>query len=220
MERGLNASKIDVVYNSIDISKYAKDAGERIRFREQHSLSPDKYVVVGAGSFVEVKGFHILIEAFALSVRENKNLHLLLAGDGPMKCAYLNKIQELGIEDKVTISPSYVKDIRPWLWAADLFVLPSISEPFGIITLEAMAANLPVIVSAEGGPSEVITNYVDGFIVPPSQPHVLSETINHVASFSQSELDRIIQQLELFGNKTTADRLIAVYDKVLAEKKS
>ena len=100
------------------------------------------------GIYIYRKGFDILIKAFA-KVKElyggQENLYLALIGAGEEKENYSALSKELNI--KIIMPDKFVKDVREWLWACDIFVMPSREEGFSIALLEALAAGLPVIVS-------------------------------------------------------------------------
>ena len=219
--RGLDPQKIDVVYNSVDTAGFARREGERLSFRKALSLPPDATVILGAGTFVHVKGFHILIEAFArleCNARDKK-FHLLLVGDGPMRTEYEKQIECIGLSEKVTISKGYADDIRPWLWAADIFVLPSIQEPFGIIVLEAMAAGLPVIVTNDGGAKEIVADGESGFLIPSEDAEAMRLAVEYASNLSLNTkkmmLAKAQERLEYFTPTSLAERLMRVYQKVL-----
>ena len=217
---GLPHHLIDVVYNSIDVPKYSKNISKRTAFRESHHILPHEKVFVGAGSFSFIKGFDILIDAFAYVASSDENVRLLIAGDGQDRKKYLDRACSHNLREKIIFSGGYVGDIRPWLWGADFFVLPSRAEPFGIITLEAMAAELPVIVTDSGGSAEIITNGIDGLVVPVDNSRLMADAMKKMLIMDTPELERMLfkakSRLDFFTSKALASRQIAVYEKMLA----
>ncbi|MDR1651660.1 MAG: glycosyltransferase family 4 protein [Synergistaceae bacterium] len=222
--KGLDPRKIEVTYNSIDISKYRPDGAVREDFRRRLGLGAGDRAFVSAGAFRPIKGFDVFIKAFAALRERGPNVKLLLAGDGECKDSYLRLAGELGVSDSVVISDGFVPDIRPWLWAADCFVLPSIGEPFGIIVLEAMAAGLPVIVTDSGGPGEIIHDGAEGLVVPPRSPERLSLAMEAVLAMSGNAIssmkENMKKRLEVFTVQKHAFHLVKIYEKVLAEYRS
>ena len=107
------------------------------------------------GRFVPKKGFDLLLDAFARVAGSDPDARLCLAGDGPCRSALLEQIHRLGIGDRVDLV-GWVDDVRGLLADADVFVLPSLVEPFGIVLLEAMACGVPIVASRTDGPLDVL----------------------------------------------------------------
>ena len=111
--------------------------------------------IFAAGRFVEKKGFNVLLEALADLKAMDINFSLQLAGDGPEFSALRTLSIELGLDEHVQFLGRR-NDIPNLMKNADLFVLPSLREPFGIIVLEAMAMGTPIIATRSEGPLEVL----------------------------------------------------------------
>lgn len=230
IRQGVPPGKIDVVYNSIEVGKYRPSclsdelAGRALR--ERCGFGPEDRVFIGAGSFVRVKGFDILLRAFSLlrADEDAGRARLLLVGDGPLRGEYASIISSLGIGNFVAVSDSYAPDIRPWMWASDFFVLPSRAEPFGIILLEAMASGLPAIATDEGGPGEVITDGIDGLLSPAGSPEALAARMRRMLFMSGAERGvmtaRAGARLAAFTSAALASREEEVYRKVLEATRS
>jgi glycosyltransferase involved in cell wall biosynthesis len=220
--QGLDPEKIDVVYNSIDAEKYARDDEVRKKFREGLRISPDEKIFAAAGIFRRNKGFDFLIRAFAEFARSRCDVRLLLAGDGEERKIYSGLVESLDVRDRVIISDGYVPDIRPWLWGADFFVLPSRGEPFGIILLEALASGLPVIATDEGGPREIITHEANGLLTPVDDVPSMIRTMERMITASASEISVMTalgrECLSDFTSKALAGKCLAIYKKVLMSR--
>jgi|GEM_PF-296874 len=222
--QGMDPSLVDVVYNSVDTERYHRGSSAleaRSKFREAHGIGSDDKVFIGAGRLDPVKGFDVLLRAFALLAREEPRARLLLAGEGPSRDRYAAMIGELGIADRTVLSDGFVTDIRPWLWGADFFVMPSFNEPFGIITLEAMASGLPVIVTDRGGPPEFITDGREGFVVPTRDEAATADAMRRMMLTDDAGLAQMLanaqERLTFFTSAALADRQIAIYERVLEE---
>ena len=111
--------------------------------------------IFAAGRFVEKKGFNVLLEALADLKAMDINFSLQLAGDGPKFSALRAMSIELGLDEHVQFLGRR-NDIPNLMKNADLFILPSLREPFGIIVLEAMAMGTPIIATRSEGPLEVL----------------------------------------------------------------
>lgn len=111
--------------------------------------------IVAMGRFVHKKGFDDLLRAFAVLELPNRQPRLTLAGDGP-EAEQLHRLsRELGIADRVEF-PGWIEDVTAFLDPADLFVLPSRDEPFGIVVLEAMARNAAIVSTRTKGPVTIL----------------------------------------------------------------
>ena len=219
---GLDSKKIEVVYNSIDVKKYEPNQSIRQEFRAKCGLSPNNRVFVAAGRFCREKGFDVLLKAFAAAGRGDPSLRLLLAGDGQERDLYERLISDLEIRDRVTLSKGYEADIRPWLWGADCFVLPSREEPFGIIVLEAMASDLPVIATDKGGPREFIEDGKNGFLIPAGDVQRMAATMIGVMGMDEKSKIEVSacarERLSYFSKEVSAQRQIELYEKILQKR--
>ena len=149
--QGINPEKITVIHNPADTHKFSRDESKRKEFRKVLGLSENEILFSGMGIYVHRKGFDILIKAFAevcRSYRGNEKLSLAIIGGGGEKGMleyYLRLANELGVN--IIMPSEFVEDVRKWLWASDIFVMPSREEGFSIALLEAIASGLPAVVS-------------------------------------------------------------------------
>jgi glycosyltransferase involved in cell wall biosynthesis len=173
-------SKIRVILNGVEPPPYLAQDGPSLR--EELSLPVNTTVVVTIGSIIPEKGYDDLLKA-ARRVREvNGNVAFLIVGGGaPAEIESLkNAINLLGLSQTVFYL-GYRTDVRRVLADSDILVLPSLSEAFSLVTVEAMAAGKPVIATDCGGPSEIIIDGETGFIVPVHDPLALSTKILQLA---------------------------------------
>jgi len=130
---------------------------ERGSAREIFNLPGDACVVLSVGRLEHFKGHDILLHAWPLLLEQKPEAQLWIAGSGSCHVVLQQQAKQLGIESSVHFAGQLAADDVHWLMAsADLFVLPSRSEPFGIVLLEAMAHGLPVVASRVGGIPEVV----------------------------------------------------------------
>lgn len=113
--------------------------------------------VLALGRLVAKKGFDVLLDALALlAAREPAPVvELVIAGDGPLRAALETRAQALPRSVSVRFA-GWIDEVGPLFARADLFVLPSRDEPFGIVVLEAMAAGVPIVATRTAGPLEVL----------------------------------------------------------------
>jgi glycosyltransferase involved in cell wall biosynthesis len=174
---GLAPSKVVVIHNGIDLNHWTGGSkSEQELFRRELNLGLEDFIVFSAGRLLDWKGHEILIRAAAELAVTRSRFKLLIAGDGPLR-SYLDQlVEELELQDSVKFL-GHLPDIRHLMVLSDLFVLPSIKEPFGLVLLEAMAADLPIIATDAGGVSEIIANEQNGVLVPPGDVASLARAI-------------------------------------------
>jgi glycosyltransferase involved in cell wall biosynthesis len=146
---GVPLSKIEVVHNGVYSS------GEMGYYRENYFK--DRKVVLFLGRITFQKGPDYLVEAAARVVPEVPNVLFVMAGSGDMMPRMIERVHELGLGDHFEF-PGFLrgKDVERMLATADLYVMPSVSEPFGISALEAINFGTPAIISRQSGVSEVL----------------------------------------------------------------
>ena len=147
------ADKIDIVQNGVPLERFRFDAELREKSRTDLKLKPDQIALLFAGSGWERKGLLFAIEAMQLC--KNRNMRLLVAGRGNQRSYKSKRVQFLG----------EVLDLVRIYAAADIFILPTIYDPFSNACLEALACGLPVITTRANGFSEIIEDGVHGSIV-------------------------------------------------------
>src|SRR3954447_4659058 len=155
------ADKIDVVRNGVPLDKFRFDAGLRETSRAKLKLEQDEIALLFAGSGWERKGLLFATEAMALC--KNRKMRLLVAGRGEARRFKTTRLR-FWREDPVQFLGE-VADLVPVYAAADMFILPTIYDPFSNACLEALASGLPVITTRSNGSSEIIENGVHGSIV-------------------------------------------------------
>jgi UDP-glucose:(heptosyl)LPS alpha-1,3-glucosyltransferase len=158
---GYPADKIGIVYNGVPLDKFRFDSERREKSREDLKLKPDQIVLLFAGSGWERKGLLFAIQAMALC--KNRKMRLLVAGRGN-EMLYKTKRLRFWREEPVRFLGEVADIVRVYA-AADIFILPTIYDPFSNACLEALACGLPVITTRSNGFSEIIEDTAHGSIV-------------------------------------------------------
>jgi glycosyltransferase involved in cell wall biosynthesis len=177
---GLPADKLVMIPNGVEIEAYKKIENENLSsFRSKFAL-PEEKIVLFVGRLVYEKGVHVLINAVP-KVLEKVNAKFVIVGNGYMKEQLSNIVRNMGLAHKVHFA-GFVDDetLRKLQKCADVSVVPSLFEPFGIVALEAMAAKSPVVVSDTGGLSEIVEHEVTGVKVYANNPESLAWGITRV----------------------------------------
>jgi glycosyltransferase involved in cell wall biosynthesis len=169
---GLPNDKLVMVPNGVNTHNYDID-NDYQTFRAKYAL-PDENIVLYVGRLVYEKGIHILINAVP-KILAKVNAKFIIVGSGYMKEQLLNIVRSMGLEHKVLFEgfmdePTLLKLQK----CADVSVVPSLFEPFGIVALEAMAAKSPIVVSDTGGLSEIVDHDKTGVKVYPNNPDSLA----------------------------------------------
>ena len=161
-----------------------------------------------------------LIAAFADVRRAFPDAVCVVAGEGRLQSQLQAQIGRIGLESVVRLL-GHRADVLSIVAASDLFVLPSLAEPFGLAIVEAMALGKPVIATRAGGPCEIVVPEETGMLVPPADPSALAAAIRELLSDParsrrMGEMGR--QQFErLYSRKEMAEATLAVYSEALRE---
>ncbi len=210
--------KITVIYNGVSLQRFhpdnKKSKGEAIR--RQLGVNPDEILILHVGSGFERKGTGVLLEAFEKLADFPWRLALL------GKANWSQKLQDLpqSIRDKI-IPLDPVDDVENYYAAADLFVLPSIYEPFGNAVLEALATGLPVIVSRACGSAEILTPDEEGMVLEnPEDFRELADKINRLADSNRRKQMGLKARIlaEKFTGKRNAQAMLAIYKEIIDAK--
>jgi N-acetyl-alpha-D-glucosaminyl L-malate synthase BshA len=157
--------EIEVIHNFVDSEQFRPD---RAGLPRSHLAREGQAVLMHASNFRPVKRLEVVVEAFA-RVRRERPCRLVLVGDGPERPRAEQQAREAGVLEDVSFlgSQECIEDLLP---LADVFVLPSANESFGLVALEAMSAGVPVVVTRNGGTGEVVEDGSCGFLVNPDDP--------------------------------------------------
>jgi glycosyltransferase involved in cell wall biosynthesis len=149
----IEPKKVLTVYNAVEPFDI-KPKNEARNIKEEK-------IVLFLGRITSQKGPGYFIDAAELVLQKMKNVRFVMAGKGDLRDQMISRTTELNISEYFSF-PGFIEDeeVHQLLASADVFVMPSVSEPFGIVALEAMHAQVPVIVSRQSGASEVLRNIV------------------------------------------------------------
>lgn len=157
---GIPADKIEVVHNSIDPTEMSKVSLNTDNYRYIKKMKSLGYkIVANIGRLTVQKGLNYLVEAAALALAKNPKLLFVISGSGELRDPLIELAADLGISDKV-IFTGFIRGqrFRELYELADMFVMPSISEPFGLTPLEAAYYDTAIILSKTCGVGEVLNN--------------------------------------------------------------
>jgi len=162
-KKHMQAFRSVVINNGIDLNRFNPGAPHR-DIRAALGIPHDKVLVLFIARFTSHKQPLSLLRAFAEALKRQPGMHLLMVGDGDEKAQAKNLVNELGVQDHVTLE-SFRQDVPDVLAAADIFVLPSLWEGLPIGLLEAMAMGKAVIASNVDGTCEIVEHGKNGMLV-------------------------------------------------------
>jgi len=205
--------EISVIYNFIDPERHQRPVPACIPPLD----CPDQHTVMHISNFRPVKRVGDVVKVFARIV-EQIDARLILVGDGPDAGVAHHLAHELGIADRISFT-GVVDGVAPLLQAANLLLLPSETESFGLVALEAMASGVPVIASDVGGLPEVVEHGVTGYLAPVGDVDKMAEYAVEIlsdcekcASFSKAARARAIER---FNYHDIVPQYEAVYERAL-----
>jgi glycosyltransferase involved in cell wall biosynthesis len=168
---------ITVIPLGVDVAEFRPLKSEGACLKQRLGLE-DRTVILFVGRLTPIKGVHHLVKAFAKICRLHPEACLLIRGEGEQK-KYLSKfIKDHGLEHYVFFLPFFPRKMLPVLYSmSDIFVLPSLKEPFGLVLLEAMACGKPAVGTNVGGIPDIIKDGVNGFLVKTGQTGELAEKL-------------------------------------------
>lgn len=179
---------IQTVYNGIDLNKFKRDEQSRAHVRSSLNITDDEIMLLAVGRLHEAKDYPNLLNALSLILKKNnitKKVKLVIAGEGEQKSILEQKIQALKIQDHVQLIGRR-NDVPQLMSAADLFVLSSSFEGFGLVVAEAMACETYVVATDCGGVQEVMGGF--GSLVNKSDSDALAIGIEKVLTKNIKEI--------------------------------
>lgn len=214
--------KIDIIPNGVDLNKfdgYEKD----MDFRRKYAKDNEK-IIFFVGRLVNEKGVHVLIDSVPKVLQFYNDAKFIIAGKGPQLEHLKAKANYMGVSHKVHFT-GYISDeeLSKIYKCADVAVFPSLYEPFGIVALEGMVANVPVVVSDTGGLSGIVEHGVDGMKSYTGNANSLADSILeilHNPEKAEKMKENALKKVHSIYNwKVITDKTIEVYENIINESK-
>ena len=222
---GISTNLVSIIPNGVDTLLFHPTPNLRksvFNLRQQHCIQNGKMLLY-VGRLVREKGCDILIDAFKTLNHDTPGTSLIIVGEGPLKQSLMNKVHQLGLQnhihfmgfvDQQTLVAAYK--------SADVLVIPSLYEPFGIVALEGMASGAPVVSSDVGGLSEVVENGFTGLKVTPGDRDSLVSAIRQVLEVPS--LSRFLKRngyeyiLKRYNWDLVAEKTVDIYMQALSQQ--
>ena len=220
----ISAKEVHYLPNGVDTKRFA--SGNKEDFLQKYTISRDQKILLTLGRIDPQKNQLFIIQLLPELLKEISNLHYVIIGHVTNDDYYSTiqkTIESSGLQNHCTVIPGidpFGDDLVNAYHAADLFLLPSIHEPFGIVLLEALSSKCPVIASHVGGIPYVISNGEDGVLLPTNDEKAWIQKIIFHLKNKESNLDMIENGfknvLKNYDWSVITDRLIKIYDKVIS----
>ena len=215
--RGIAPSRITVLQNAVD-PQWAERVRntDRVEARRRLGIAPGEPVLLSVGRMSREKAHIDLIQCFAILRKQGREARLILVGDGPER-PHLTQAAGAGV-----IFTGQVHDTTSYYAAADVLVLPSLTEGSPNVLLEAMAAGIPVVATEVGGIPEIVCHRESALLAPPQRPDLLAETIEEVLSSPELRQSLTAHALNIVAQKHSpearARTLIGLYKDIQAAR--
>jgi glycogen(starch) synthase len=215
----LPEDKIRVIPNGVNLDKFNKYTKNN-EFKKKYAAENEK-IIFFVGRLVDEKGAHLLIKAAPKILHYYEDAKFIIAGKGP-QLEYLHKIaKELNVYQKVYFT-GYIseEELAKLYMCADVAVFPSLYEPFGIVALESMLANVPVVVSDTGGLNEIVEHGVDGIKFYTGNSNSLADGVlkilldhEQTKKIKEKAMEKVLSK---YNWNVITERTLRIYNELLA----
>jgi len=222
---------VSVVSPGVNLKVFTAGAGKAAA-REFVGLPKDAHIITFVGRIQPHKGPEVLIRSIAEMVHHSPHLRPklivnIIGGASGANQSEVERLKELvtwlGIEDVVRFAPPVPReDLPQWYRAADLICVPSYSESFGLVALEAQACGTPVVATAVGGLRTAIADGISGVLVDGHDPRAWSSVLARLIQEPQRRVllsMGAIEHASHFGWDATSRGTLDIYDRVLSERR-
>ncbi len=213
--------RVTVIPTGIDLTPYRNADGTAVRAK--HGWREDQRVILSMGRLANVKNWPLLIDAAQIVLAKHPDVRFALIGDGPERDALQKQVKKSGLADRFEfIGRVPYEDVPSYLKAGDLFAYASITETQGLVTLEALAAGLPVAAVDASGTNETVENGVDGLLTA-NDHEALAAAIDQVLSDKAlyAQLQAAAKaKAEAWDIKVLAQKLLDIYAQAAVDQKA
>jgi L-malate glycosyltransferase len=215
---GIPQGRIDVVHDGIDVDKIARRPAADLH--AEYWLPHGVPVIVNVGALVGHKGHKHLIDAMPMVLREVRDAHLIIFGEGELRATLEKQIKQLNLAKKVLL-PGFREDVLSLVKTADLFVMSSLTEGLGSAVLDAMAMGQAVVGTNAGGIPEAVVPYETGLLAEPGDSKELAGAM--ITLLKDSDLRKAYGEAgrkrvaTYFGVDRLVEQTLAVYERLTGQ---
>ncbi|AZF31107.1 Poly(glycerol-phosphate) alpha-glucosyltransferase [Pseudomonas sp. R4-35-07] len=213
-----SAGRMIFVPNGIDTERYVFDEQVRDQVRARESIDSSIKVILAVGRLVEAKNYPCLLDAFKLISQDDENVRLWIVGDGPLATDLALRVNEAHLDEKIKFFGRR-NDVPSFYCAADVYVLSSAWEGFGLVVAEAMSCKTLVVATDCGGVKEVLGG--SGYLVEPFNPEALRQSIKLALSLPPEEKNSLVTSARSrVVDNFSIDSVISTWERLYTQPES
>ncbi len=197
--------EVKVIPNFVDPALFFPADCDALEHRDK-----DEVIIIHVSNFRPVKRVQDLIYAMKIVVKNYPKTRMLLVGDGPDRGPVEHLIDQFDLNNNVTLT-GFRSDIPNLMRCSDIGVLSSETESAPLTLLEGMSTGLPMVATSVGGIPEIVTDGVDGFIVPPKHPEVIAEALIALVNDQKLRTSIGAKAREKILNQYTSEKVVNAY---------
>ncbi len=217
LSRLLPADRVTVSPVGVDFARFSP--GDRAAARCACGLDREARLVLYVGRLSPEKGVPHLLEALGLARRRIAGLRLVVIGCGPLEGQLRSQVERLGLAESVRFVGRVPNAELPvWYRAAEVTVMPSLREGFGLVAVESLACGTPIVASRVGGTTDIARAFECGVLVPPRDPPALADAIAAVLSKSVPTTPNVGRGRARFGWPAKLARMDALFAAMTASR--
>lgn len=202
----LGVKNVKVLHNCVPISRFSKNNHSKKVIRSKLGISDEQILIGHVGRFSKVKNHDFLVDVIYVAIQKKSNIHLLLVGNGSELPSIKEKVEKLGITDKVTFL-SHRTDVPDLMKAMDVFVFPSLFEGFPVTLIEIQAVGLPCVASDKVTKEAFVSKNIYSMSIDQTAESWADKVLEIVGDFFYDskieafDIDHIIEELiNLYGS--------------------
>ncbi|MBL4576423.1 MAG: glycosyltransferase [Opitutaceae bacterium] len=181
--------------------------------REKLGISQDTIILGTIARLDPIKNHSMMLEAFALVLKEHANTVLIIVGDGEERNNIESKIKQLGLKGQV-ILPGYEPQPQHYLALMDIFLLSSLSEGTSMTLLEAMALGKPCVATDAGGNPEIVTDQLSGYVTKNDDFKDFAEKILLLTTMPKTRESLSVEAKSIFHSKFSDQKMVMSYQQI------
>jgi glycosyltransferase involved in cell wall biosynthesis len=217
---GVKEERVHLVWNGFDQGVFRVLSVARSEVLTRHGLPPDpEYVISFVGKLTHFKGVDVLLEAAVSYERELGDVFTLIVGDGELRSDLEEQAERLGLRGIYFLGHQAQPEVAKIYNAADVSVVPSRVEPFGLVAIEAMACGTPVVATNEGGLPDFVDERVGGLVNVDDPDQLAEKIINEVKGEAKAMKGPFAAEFALngFSWSSQVDKMISIYEELYTQ---
>ena len=203
-----------VMHNWVDVNRFSEFRMQNREMRRAWDAADEDVVVGVVGRLDPLKGHCYLVEAAPEILRRYPSTLFVIAGDGPLRSKLEMQVGDLGVANRFRFL-GFCGQVEAIYTGFNVYVLPSLTETFGLTLLEAMASEIPIVATDVGGVPEIVTHEVNGLLVPPADTEAIVGAVCRILEdpgLAERLVDAARQSVrEGFSRERSLERLAGFY---------